>query len=95
MIRREGDRLIVDGAVTVDTVPAMVDEAEPHLGEGVRTIDFAGVTQADSSAVALVLEWLRRAQQRNVAVRLANLPAAMQNLAKLYGVDELLQPVLN
>jgi len=50
------------------------------------------VTEADSAAVALVIEWVRQAERANVALRLVNLPASMQNLAKLYGVSELLQP---
>jgi len=45
----------------------------------------------DSAAIALALEWLRQAEESKTALRFANLPAAMQNLAKLYGVSELLQ----
>ncbi len=90
MIRREGDSLILEGPVTLDTVPGLVGTAEEHLRQGVRVVDFRSVTDVDSAAVALALEWLRRAESGR-GLRLANLPAAMQNLAKLYGVSELLQ----
>jgi phospholipid transport system transporter-binding protein len=93
VIQREGDRLVLEGQVTLDTVPALVDALEPHLGEGASVVDFRGVTDVDSSAVALALEWRRRAERRNLTLRLANLPSAVQNLAKLYGVLELLPPV--
>jgi phospholipid transport system transporter-binding protein len=55
-------------------------------------VDFGAVTEVDSSAVALLLEWRRQAEGRNLTLRLANPPAALQNLAELYGVLELLPP---
>jgi phospholipid transport system transporter-binding protein len=92
VIRREGDTLILAGAVTLETVPALFGEVGDHLRQGARSVDFREVTEVDSSAVALALEWLRQAAQRESGLRLVNLPAAMQNLAKLYGVSELLEP---
>ena len=92
MIRRDGDSLVLEGALTLATVSALADAVQEHLRQGARIVDFRGVTEVDSAAVALALEWLRQAAQNNREVRLANLPVAMQNLAKLYGVSELLQP---
>ena len=92
MIRRDGDSLVLEGALTLATVSALADTVQEHLRQGARVVDFRGVTEVDSAAVALALEWLRQAAQNNREVRLANLPVAMQNLAKLYGVSELLQP---
>ena len=91
MIRRESDSLILEGAVTLNTVAALAVAVEEHLRQGARVVDFASVTEVDSAAIALALEWLRQAEENKTALRFANLPAAMQNLAKLYGVSELLQ----
>jgi phospholipid transport system transporter-binding protein len=90
-MRREGDALILEGAITLDTVPAFMGAVEEQLGQGARVVDFREVTEVDSAAVALALEWLRWSAGNNAGLRLANLPAAMQNLARLYGVSELLQ----
>lgn len=92
MIRREGERLIVEGPVTLDTVPALDGEIAPHLAAGATVVDFGGVTDIDSSAVALILDWRRQAERRSAELRLANAPEALRNLAKLYGVLELLPP---
>ena len=92
MIRSEAGRLLLEGPVTLDTVPALASESEPLLAQGASVIDFAGVTDVGSSALALALEWRRQAGSRNVALRLENVPLAMQRLAMLYGVSELLQP---
>ena len=92
MVRREGETLMVEGAVTFDTVPGLVEAANEHLAQGVKAVDFSGVAEIDSAAVALALEWMRQARRVNVTLRFANLPDSMHNLAKLYGVSELLQP---
>ena len=90
MIRREGDSLVVEGPVTLQTVPDLVGSAQEHFRAGVHEVNFGGVTDVDSSAVALALEWQRQAAQLRVTLRLANLPDAMRNLARLYGVADLL-----
>jgi phospholipid transport system transporter-binding protein len=92
MIRREGDQLVVDGPVTLDTVPDLAAAMEPLLDAGAHAIDLGAVTEVDSSAVALLLEWRRHAASRHASFRLLRVPAAVQNLAKLYGVSELLEP---
>jgi phospholipid transport system transporter-binding protein len=91
MLQREGEMLRLDGPVTFDTVPGLVSAAEDHFRQGARVVDFAGVTEVDSSAVALALEWVRQAERASIALRLVNVPASIHNLAKLYGVSDLLQ----
>jgi len=91
VIRRDGDSLILTGAINLETVPALLDAVGDQLRRGARVVDFRDVTEVDSSAVALALEWLRQASAEESGLRLVNLPAAMQNLAKLYGVSELLE----
>ncbi len=92
MIRRDADSLFLEGALTLGTVSGLAGAVQDHLRRGARVVDFRGVSEVDSSAVALALEWLRQAEESNTGLRFANLPVAMQNLAKLYGVSELLQP---
>jgi phospholipid transport system transporter-binding protein len=93
VIRREGDRIVLEGPVTLDTVPALAPALDPLLAAGAAAvIDLGKVTDVDSSAVALVLEWRRQAENRKVKLRLANPPSALENLARLYGVLELLPP---
>ena len=92
MLIREGDALMLEGPVTFDTVPALVGAAEEHFRGGVGTVDFSRVTEIDSSAVALALEWLRQGESANVRVRFVNLPESMRNLGKLYGVADIVLP---
>ena len=93
MITQEGDRLLVDGPVTIATVSALLAQCRLLLAPGVAVLDFKGATEVDSAAVALALECMREARRRKLALSLANLPEAMRNLAQLYAVSELLQAV--
>jgi len=93
VITQVGDRLLFDGPVTIGTVSALLAQSRALLVPGVAVLDFKGVTEVDSAAVALALECLREARHRKLALSLANLPEAMQHLAELYAVSELLQAV--
>ena len=90
MIRREGRKMMVSGPVTLANVAALLDEGRRHLAEGVRSVDLGEVTELDSSLLALALAWLREARAAKREVAFANAPEAMQTLARLYGVEELL-----
>ena len=90
-MRVEGDALVLEGALTLTSVSGFAGAVRDRLKQGAHVIDFRGVTEVDSAAVALALEWLRQAAESGSALRFTNLPGAMQDLAKLYGVSELLQ----
>jgi len=90
VIRRDGERIVLSGPVTLANVAALLEEGRRHLAEGAGTVDLAGVTELDSSALALLLSWLREARAGGRAVAFANLPESLQTIARLYGVEDLL-----
>lgn len=87
MLTREGEVLKVAGPMNIDSAAALVDQSNGMLS-GVKLVDLAGVTEIDSAAVSLLLEWRRQALP--AALRFANLPLALKSLADLYGVAELI-----
>ena len=90
MIRREGERLVVSGPVTVANVTTLLELARAPLAEGVRSVDLGEVTELDSSLLALLLAWMREAKARGGTLTFSRLPADLGTLAQLYGVAELL-----
>lgn len=89
-----GEVLALTGALSFETLPAVLAqsaeyEARADLPERL-TIDFAGITGVDSSAVALLLEWRRQALRRKKTLEFVNLPATLLALARLYGVEDLI-----
>ena len=91
-----GEVLVLKGALSFETLPSVLAEsaqyaARDDLPERL-TIDFAGVTGIDSSAVALLLDWRRQAAARGKRLVFVNLPQNLLELARLYGVAELIDP---
>jgi phospholipid transport system transporter-binding protein len=90
MIRREGERLLVDGPVTLANVTQVLEDGYAAIREGASAVDLKGITELDSSLLAVLLAWLRAAAHAGRKLRLDNLPAGLTTIAQLYGVDELL-----
>jgi phospholipid transport system transporter-binding protein len=90
MIRREGARMKLSGAVTLANVARLLEEGRRHVEEGVKSVDLAEVNEMDSALLALLLAWLREARQHERALAFANLPESVRTIARLYGVDRLL-----
>lgn len=89
-----GETLKLAGALNLASMPRLLSEtaayaAQPSLPDCL-SIDFADVTEIDSSGVALLLHWRREAQKVNKALRYVHLPPNLESLAELYGVDELI-----
>ena len=89
MISREGDKLLVEGPVTVANVEAVLAEGQRLLEGPVVKVDLAGMTEVDSTAVSLLLEWSRQAARRGQRLTFLNPNANLKTLAALYGVSNL------
>jgi phospholipid transport system transporter-binding protein len=88
--RREGNRLLLDGELTVDTVARVLADTSPQDRAAAEVVDLAGVTEVDSAAIALAIAWLREARVGGRTIRFDNLPPAMAKLARLYAVADLI-----
>ncbi|HEV7476702.1 MAG TPA: STAS domain-containing protein [Burkholderiales bacterium] len=89
-MRREDGRIVLSGPVTLANVAQVLEEGRRHLAEGAATVDLAEVSELDSSALALLLAWLREAKAAGRALAFTNLPESLQTIARLYGVQDLL-----
>ena len=78
----------MQGPITVDNVVDVLGEGNDRFTGAEVTVDFAAVTEVDSSALSLLLEWRREAGRNGRTIRYLNLPANLTSLAELYGVTE-------
>ena len=90
MIACEGGRCTVQGPITIENVESLVGEGKERFVEAQLTVDLAAVTEVDSSALSLLLEWRREAGRNGRAISFLNLPANLKSLAELYGVTKLI-----
>ena len=80
----------LSGPVTLDNVGAVLEEGNRAFTASSVTVDLAGVTEVDSTAVSVLLEWRRAALRDKRAIEYVNYPANLKSLIELYGVSELL-----
>lgn len=81
-----GDKLRVDGLLTVETTHSSYDSL---VSQGaVKEIDLSQVQRADSAALALLLAAQRRAERAGQPLRVTGAPSNLSVLAQLYGVDD-------
>lgn len=57
------------------------------IAAGQTCIDLGGLRSLDSAAVATLVAWQRAAQARGASLQFTQIPASLQSLAQLYGVD--------
>jgi phospholipid transport system transporter-binding protein len=78
---------VLDAATVVDVLEQSRErfQVEPQI-----SVDLAGVTEADSAGLALLIEWLRIARQRGRQIHFANVPAQINALARISEVEDLL-----
>jgi phospholipid transport system transporter-binding protein len=88
---QEGERSRVSGVLHFTTVTTLLSEGSAAIGNGrAAVIDLAGVKDSDSSGLALLIEWLSIARASSRGLRYENIPAQLQQLARLSEVEELL-----
>jgi phospholipid transport system transporter-binding protein len=85
-------RYTLGGALVLDTVTALRREG---LGlfmaeSGKLCVDLSAVTSADSSGLALLVDWLAWATATGRELRYEHLPAPLMALARISDVSDLL-----
>ena len=92
MISCEGDRCIVQGPITIANATAVLAESASVFTAPRLVVDLSRVTEVDSAAVSLLLEWRRAARRAQRHIEFVNLPESLKSLADLYGVSQLIAP---
>jgi len=94
MIRREGNTIRIQGVVNIHNVVDLTQQGIIQLeNESVDNsvlFDLEQVTEVDSTAVSMLFEWLRAANQRQCRIEFVHLPANLESLIQLYGVTDII-----
>lgn len=87
----DNNTLKILGELTFDTVVQLRNQGEQQIKkiDNVQ-IDFTEVTKCDSSALVLMLAWMRAAKSSGNKLRFISIPKELLAVAKLYGINEFL-----
>lgn len=88
-IMREGDRIVLQGPVTIDHVVRLTRQGVALFGNQSLMVDLEGVTDVDSTIISMLLEWQRAAQKTKRSLQFIHMSESLKSLIQLYGVMEL------
>jgi phospholipid transport system transporter-binding protein len=81
----------LSGELGFGTVSRLVKDSRAGFSGGDDIeVDLAGVTRADSAGLALLVEWLRAAERAGRSISFVNMPAQMQSIARICGLEDIL-----
>ncbi|MGB8857079.1 MAG: STAS domain-containing protein [Burkholderiales bacterium] len=89
-VSAENNRLALSGPVVIQTLKSLQTEGLARIAAGDLVVDMKDVTEADSTAVSLLMELRRAAATHSRKLSVVNMPDNVRSLARLYGVTELL-----
>ena len=75
-------------AAALETVKPLYQQGLRAAGKTSLVVDLSGVEAVDSSAVSLMLMWLREARRDKVSLCFSHVPDNLLSLARLYDVVE-------
>ncbi len=81
----------LSGELGFSAVPRVWRDSE-RLFTGSRhvLIDLGGVTRADSAGLALLISWIRIAEEKKISIKFKNIPGQLLAIARVSGVEEML-----
>lgn len=87
----EGETCYLSGAVDFATAPGMLKAVANRLKSGQSVVvDFSQITNANSVALALMLEWKTVAAEHGCRVTHQNLPDSIRQLSEISQVSTLI-----
>lgn len=85
------NEIVIARELTLANSPSALSMLDGALTDATLSINFAALEVVDSSAVAVLLEWQRRAKASQCQLILLNLPSNLRQLIAVYGLSELLR----
>ena len=88
---RDGDTLRVQGDLDFDSVVGLLTATETWFADAALSrIDLGEVSRSNSAGVALLVHWLRLAQNHERELDIVNIPAQMWAIIKIVDLETLL-----
>jgi phospholipid transport system transporter-binding protein len=93
-VRDENNSLYVSGNLNFQTVKTVWEESLPFITRYQKlNFNFSGVTQVNSAALALLLEWLQYAKKHQKPIFFTQLPAQLKSIASVAGIEPMLTQI--
>ena len=89
----DGDRWTFMGVLTFDDAMPVLDASAALQLPRSGVVDMGGLVHADSAALAVLLALRRRAaDEGHTPLKFVAVPAMLDSLARVYGIEDLIVP---
>lgn len=86
-----GGRFRVSGVLDATTAGELLKQSgERFASASELEVDLAGVSEADSAGLALLIEWMRVTKEAGRSIRFDHVPGQISALARISEVEDLL-----
>lgn len=84
------NKFIVSGSLMVGNVMSVYEKSLASLNSGAAFLfDFSAVKESDSTALALVIEWIKLANTKNQPIKFISLPANLIAIAQAANLEHM------
>lgn len=81
----------VSGELTLETARKIKEDTDKRFANATAmNIDLSKVSRADSAGLALLVAWMRQANESDKAISFSHIPAQMLAIANASGLDAIL-----
>jgi len=87
-ITAQDNQWFITGGILMDNANSVLAESKALEMADDLQVSFSGVTDVDTAALSLLIEWQRRAIAANKKIKFIHLPESLLSLAALYGVTD-------
>lgn len=89
--RREDGCFVLSGHINFQTVPMIWRQGMKMFKDAPSLVlDLQGIERSDSAGLALLVEWMRFARNRNRPISFMNMPSQMLAIARASSLDNIL-----
>lgn len=89
---QDDGRFLVSGEMNAVTVPALRRTAKDLITTSTAELffDLQDVGRSDSAGVALLIDWMRLAKEKQLEIKFQNLPEQMWEIARVSDLDHVI-----
>ncbi len=78
----------LSGKLNFDSVADLLNNSQISFESGDIEVDLSGIDRFNSASLALLLEWMKMAQQKGVQIKYHSVPEQLMVIAQAYGIDQ-------
>lgn len=88
LLEQTGNQVKLSGQLDFDSVAEELRKPSIRFDTADLTVDLCEISRFNSASLALLLEWMKMAQQKGSQIKYHNAPEQLMAIARAYGLDQ-------